>query len=365
MFCRIKYNLLKNEQKAKSKPSKANRDVEEEQDSFELGEPGIGSATAKLGKMKEQLDQMLTSHYEALAELLPLLPGQYTKKPPGKDHPPITPAHFSEQERQSFNLVDLAKDERDLRTGHGHDILENLRDAIGFKAICIRQSRETRGYVRHGRTEALVRRSQKVVDQWIKTYNLNWGRLSNLGPENASFSGLRPLKKEDTTSMSTWLVDRKYADAGTELPWIWVITRLNFGEQDGDIISQVKQWNEEGTCARKIPCAGRPLTAARTVVRLQYLHRRALLSRWDEECVVKKEESRRIGEAFWYEEKIWRARAGQAPALTIPLETRRGFAAFAMKQAAMYKRMAESADQQYQTVCTAPTTLYKEDSDDE
>lgn len=92
----------------------------------------------------------------------------------------------------------------------------------------------------------MIQRAQKVIDEWIKAYDLNWEKLTKLGPANGTFAGLRGLKKEDTTSMASWLSDKKYSKAGTELPWIWVITRIDQSGQDSDIIAEVRRWNEEG-----------------------------------------------------------------------------------------------------------------------
>lgn len=83
-----------------------------------------------------------------------------------------------------------------------------------------------------------------------------------------------------------------------------------------------------------------------------------MCSRWEEELVLKREESRRIPEAFRSERAKWLLLREQVHGQEIPGDARRGYQAFANRQAAMFGQMAESADEEYGQVQTAPASTF-------
>lgn len=211
-----------------------------------IGKKPTEAEWKKIENHKQQLNCMLDIHYNSLSKLFPNLPRRYGERMGRQEDPIITAAHFTLDQRQKFNLVELANDERKLRIGHGHDILEQLRNAIGFKSLCIRESSQQRGYDRSLRSKQVIKRANSVVKKWTAAYRWNWDCLVKLGEDDLTFAGLQELLKTDTKSMSKWLIDKLYAQADEELPWIWVVSTLDPSKGTSDLVAQIQEWNDEG-----------------------------------------------------------------------------------------------------------------------
>lgn len=81
----------------------------------------------------------------------------------------------------------------------------------------------------------------------------------------------------------------------------------------------------------------------RSVIRLEWVHARAAVARWQEELKLLREEARRISVSFEMQEKLWHARAIKDHILGGPERAIRGFRANAWKHAALYNQLADNA----------------------
>lgn len=86
------------------------------------------------------------------------------------------------------------------------------------------------------------------------------------------------------------------------------------------------------------------------VVRLDWVHARAALYRWNEEVHLLKEESRRIVESFQFEEEQWLAKKEEVVGGGAARASR-GRMAFINRQAWVYSQLAERALKHYEEVC--------------
>lgn len=77
-----------------------------------------------------------------------------------------------------------------------------------------------------------------------------------------------------------------------------------------------------------------------------------MCSRWEEELIIRREESRRIPASFRKDFDQWKIRANLSADATLPRESRAGYIAYAHKKAAMYKNLAELADLEHREVCS-------------
>lgn len=164
------------------------------------------------------------------------------------------PSSFTPSQRHALGLEWLAEIEIKLRIGHGHDILDSLRKALGLRSFLTRHSRQQRvGYKGYTRSQNEIRRAQSIVKQWGHTYRRNWAALVALEVEGPILRGLQELKSDDLKLLGAWLEDEQYRNPTANLPWIWRVSALSaVGKQqdDDEIATMVADWNEEGTYFR-------------------------------------------------------------------------------------------------------------------
>lgn len=208
-----------------------------------------------LQRSKIRLRDNLSAHNSAMLMLAPNL-WDVELNPSGERRlwaSPITlPSSFTGPERQNLNLDALAAIEAELRIGHGHDVLEKLRKALGVRSFLAKKSRDRTNYRTHTHSQEEIRRAQLVVKQWGRIYRKNWAALSALDVKGAALRGLQELKDGDLTLLGAWLEDEQYRNPGVNLPWIWKLSPLiaEGGEgMDGDeVAGLVASWNDEGAC---------------------------------------------------------------------------------------------------------------------
>lgn len=89
------------------------------------------------------------------------------------------------------------------------------------------------------------------------------------------------------------------------------------------------------------------------VIRLEWLHARASEARWWEEKTLLIEELRRVGVTFKSRRATWKELANKTDWGKTPSEIRagRGIMAYAEKQAAMYRSLAQDAEARLERAC--------------
>lgn len=218
------------------------------------GAPIKPAAIKAIGRSKELLKTSLSDHNRAMLILAPSLQNvgdspQSRKKTSLWSVQILLPSSFSKTQRENLGLAALAKMEAGLRVGHGHDVLEKLRKALGVKSFLAKRANDRTNYRYHTRSEGEVRRAQSIVNQWASIYRKNWDGLTSLDVRGPVLKGLQELKKEDQVLLGAWLEDEQYARPSTALPWIWKVSPLLASEKDlsdGKVAELVSSWNEEG-----------------------------------------------------------------------------------------------------------------------
>lgn len=67
-----------------------------------------------------------------------------------------------------------------LRVGHGHDLLELIRVAIGLGTFLSRHHKQARGQHESERIGSSRQRARANLDHWVRQYRKNWKSLHQL-----------------------------------------------------------------------------------------------------------------------------------------------------------------------------------------
>jgi len=179
------------------------------------------------------------------------------------DHPENSPLHlpssFTLPERELYSLGSLTKVETDLRIGMAHDLLEEVRNRLGFKAILLRHIRAPGGLGIAGftREQARVRHVTLAAEGYTLAYNTTFSALKGLGVPfglKTVAGALQEIKHGDLRMLSEWLeVDRTAPGSHRmvghlsrlELPWFWRVIGgiVNDDDDDDEIKRKMEEWN--------------------------------------------------------------------------------------------------------------------------
>ncbi|KIJ52305.1 hypothetical protein M422DRAFT_776014 [Sphaerobolus stellatus SS14] len=258
--------------------------------------------------------------------------------------------------RERLGLQSLARTEYQLRIGQAHDALQKLRNALGLKSFLIRRKyRLASSQEVLTRSESEIDRAARQVKKWQEVYNRTWNALKELregsadmGMENA-WAQLRGLKDEDCIMLSEWLEEHRFwkeqgeiaeaaaAEKGKgrrELPRFWKIQFKT--QEDRDVIDEtVEEWAVE-------------------VIRIEWLHAKASMERFDEEVRLIKAESSRIEKTFLFYANKWKDRraalmeeAGSKEGSGRENRVKRGRIAGAFRKEAVFSDLARLALKQH------------------
>lgn len=91
------------------------------------------------------------------------------------------------------------------------------------------------------------------------------------------------------------------------------------------------------------------------VIRLEWVHARAAVARWQEELKLLREEARRIAVSFGMQQMSWQVIAAKDIVAEAAERSIRGFWANAQKHAALYAELADNARKYSGFYTVAPT----------
>lgn len=185
----------------------------------------------------------LAAHYQALPHIAPDLSAYDLTPGDPHDDPILLPSSFTCGEVTSLHLQELADIELRLRVGHGHDILERLRKALGVRSLFTRQARNTHGYRGNTRSQEAIRRAQSEVNSCARLYRRVFKGITALNAPNENLLGLQELQNSDLVMLSDWVEDKLYQGSNRQpLPWIWRLlsTPLTAEHTGPDLASKVE-----------------------------------------------------------------------------------------------------------------------------
>jgi len=179
------------------------------------------------------------------------------------DRKTALPSSYPVCETSRSEHLAWAKAELALRVGYGHDLLEELRHAVGLYGYLIKKSKKARGV--HGMKNASKKQSgaSRKKGQIITDYIRNWARLSRLlamglipaGEEKKVLQGLKKLDtRKDTKYFRDWGNQTgNYAGQPTvEVSWIWHVAMADLPSIPATPVNQetinhlVRSWESDG-----------------------------------------------------------------------------------------------------------------------
>ena len=160
-----------------------------------------------------------------------------------------------------------------LRVGHGHELLEELRQAAGLHHYMVRRSGHARGVkgMKNSSHRQIIQAGKK--GQLISAYVRNWARLSKLlsinvvakEHQNDVLQGLQKLDgKNDVAYFVAWgeqkgdQGSKGVSDRALTCTWIW---RVAMAQQGVELVDQMDQqgikemtrlWESEGRSLIKL-----------------------------------------------------------------------------------------------------------------
>jgi hypothetical protein len=164
-------------------------------------------------------------------------------------------AEVSKPEHESW-----AKTELELRVGMGHDLLDELRQAVGLHSYLIRRSKKARGVKAMKKVSKYQASTSRQKGQIIRDYIQNFDRLNRLlqagvismQEQSGALQGLQRLDaKKDAQFFQAWGDQPgEYAEQnGLLISWIWRVAMLSPPGEDkvNDVRAMTKSWESEGT----------------------------------------------------------------------------------------------------------------------
>ena len=165
--------------------------------------------------------------------------------------PSVFPLHHSAE--GSFRLY--CECEFKLRVGHGHDLLNSIRNAIGLGTFLSRYHKHTWGIQANERVCSQRKRAGQNLQHLTKQYRKNWEQLCHLRfllnhEAYDALQGLEELLDHDLRYLNNWVSIDDPINAGVKksgpLPWIWKVTMLEIDQQPTGLRSAIKEWESEG-----------------------------------------------------------------------------------------------------------------------
>lgn len=284
----------------------------------------LSTPTDKIFKEAEKLKKRLQIHFQNLQKLMPTLYSLDFEIPTRvQDAKLYFPSAWTQEERVELGLQAAAAIEQKLRAPHCHDILNEVRNSLGYKSVLVRGQRNhgATGVAGFTRGQMLISRASSQAALHAKVYNISYQALCNLGTAfglNKPAGALQSLLASDMSTLSEWLeIQRDIPDPTTShrpmigklgkkhLPWFWRTIGGVVHEKDNetDIARKLKEWNETSAYF-EAPLASLMILIQNVVaIRHEWLLAEASFSRWAEEFSLLPVELRRVISTFRYYEQ--------------------------------------------------------------
>ncbi|KAG1886594.1 hypothetical protein F4604DRAFT_1571859, partial [Suillus subluteus] len=224
------------------------------------------------------------------------------------------PSSSSQHNRLTLGLGPLQAEELELRKGQANDCLENLRMALGHKALIYRQYFRSADSTWAGtRSKQEARRCQLKIDKYVRSYQRARSAMQRLGMEEATLGSIyREILPTELSIDKEVTEENRFGQGSDRLAWFWRVNNGNECQEDA--------WMDE-------------------FYRVNWLKAKARWSRWQEELSLVRHEMGWTINWFKYHQKEWNRRWQQA--------TRPGHQAYAYQQVLMWGRFAQDAEKAF------------------
>ncbi|KAG0692326.1 hypothetical protein DFH29DRAFT_882655 [Suillus ampliporus] len=219
---------------------------------------------------------------------------------------------------EELGAARLVRQETTLREGQANDMLHAIRVHLADKAVLFRTTiRPAKSQARTTRAWAQVHSVEWVINLNSMIYKKCRAQLSNLGADQL-LERYRVLEKSDLKATSAVADPNARGQRNSTLLWFWSL------DVQGDSVSN--NWMNE-------------------FYRVHWLRTKALRDRWAEEILLVGHEMRWTIDFLVHRSRTWLGRANQNGDLPGV-----GCRCYAIRQAQMYRQLAEDAHAQFAEV---------------
>ncbi|KAK6964695.1 CxC2 domain-containing protein [Favolaschia claudopus] len=273
--------------------------------------------------------------------------------------PLMLPSALTPEEREVGCVAGVQHIEQLLRHAQCSESLMRLRNQLHIKSRYFDyKALHARHQGANTRTRSLVARNESKIRLHSEKYQAAWDALRLLAGGDVSTVGWRRLRKEDVRTMEDpeELTKRQALRARQDATRQERIRRLQEEGEDVRMHEEEAQGEEEEAVAnpaenrREVSWiwteAGTTGTDAELedALRIEWTKARARSRRWTEEVGLLKEEHRRALISFEHEAVKWENRVKDIPVGGVEVGFAQGAIAYALGQAAMYRKLAARLD---------------------
>jgi hypothetical protein len=147
--------------------------------------------------------------------------------------PICLPSSLKPTDIQRFGLGALATQELELRKGQANDCLQNLRMALGHKAVLYRTKvRKAKTSVDKTRIWDDVKAITVKINKHIRAYRRARKALQRLGADSEILLQYQELKTEHLKLSADITEENRFGQRNDVLPWFWRLGGQNEDQQD-------------------------------------------------------------------------------------------------------------------------------------
>ncbi|KAK7039759.1 CxC2 domain-containing protein [Favolaschia claudopus] len=276
--------------------------------------------------------------------------------------PLMLPSALSAVERAAGCVASVEHVESLARDAQCSEALQRLRNQLHVKSrLFTYKANHARHQGANTRSQTLVARNESKIRLHSEKYQAAWRALGLLANGDSSRVGWPKLKREDVRMMEDpeELTKRQALRKKQDARRKEKLDRIR--AEEGFLIEEEDEEGFEGdgedeemvvNPAENMRQVSWIWTMARShgtdaeledALRIEWTKARARSKRWAEEVLLLEEEYRRLLVSFEYEAKRWEQRAKDIPVGEVEEAFGEGAIAYALKQAAMYRTLAQRA----------------------
>ncbi|KAJ7782921.1 hypothetical protein B0H16DRAFT_1709750 [Mycena metata] len=286
------------------------------------------------------------------AALLALVTRDVPDEEQVETEPLFLPSALSTAARQLEPVKDLAETEEELRRAQCGMALVTLRNQLHIKSRLLTYKQlQSRNQGANTRAQGIVTRNEGQIRLHSEKYQMARDAIRQLCEGNLSKVNLRALWQEDIRCMEDAedlkrdgekrqrqtehrLQRESELRAQGELPPLTAEERESARRSGGENVREVSWiWTGTGMTGSD--------AEMREALRIEWCKAYARVWRWREELRLLEEEARRLLISLEFEAKQWEERVRMVRVGLIPFDEAEGAIAYGVKQAAMFRRIAE------------------------
>ncbi|KAJ7830049.1 hypothetical protein B0H14DRAFT_2366095 [Mycena olivaceomarginata] len=270
--------------------------------------------------------------------------------------PLMLPSALAEEERDNGGcLKGLVEIEDKLRAAQCRTALPRLRNQLHIKSrFLLYKKHNSRGQVKNTRSRTIVARNESKIRLHSEKFQMAWRARLRIAKGDKSKIEWPELKKEDIRCMqdaeelSRKAEKRRKADERRvqreEEEREMGMRALLAEEDDNEMVTRGGENMREVSWIWTVAGTAGTDEELEDALRIEWAKAWARSRRWTEEVRLLEEEWRRLPVTYAYRERLWVNRAVAVPVQGIPFPEAEGKVAYAAKQSAMYRELAERAE---------------------